>query len=61
MNTSSQTAQSSTAGISPDAVREALAGALEDDLALGWECANPALQIETWGREPVSVPFQALI
>lgn len=29
-----------------------------DDIALGWECANPALQIERWqqeagtGREP---------
>lgn len=23
----------------------------DDDIALGWECANPALQIEVWGTE----------
>ena len=23
----------------------------EDDVALGWECANPALQIERWGQD----------
>jgi hypothetical protein len=23
----------------------------DDDLALGCECANPALQIERWGQE----------
>jgi hypothetical protein len=23
----------------------------EDDVALGWECANPALQIEVWRLE----------
>ncbi len=22
-----------------------------DDVALGWECANPALQIACWGQE----------
>jgi hypothetical protein len=28
------------------------AGALpEDDVPLGWECANPALQIERWGMD----------
>ena len=23
----------------------------EDDIALGWECANPALQIDGWASE----------
>jgi len=23
----------------------------EDELILGWECANPALQIERWGQD----------
>ncbi len=23
----------------------------DDDIALGWECANPALQIEVWRAE----------
>ncbi len=23
----------------------------DDDYALGWECANPALQIERWGQD----------
>lgn len=30
----------------------------EEDLALGWECANPALQIEAWGREAAAQPLQ---
>jgi len=32
----------------------------EEDLALGLECANPALQIELWGRaehQLVTVPL----
>ncbi|WP_161799052.1 hypothetical protein [Caenimonas sp. SL110] len=23
----------------------------DDDCAIGWECANPALQIERWGQD----------
>ena len=23
----------------------------EDEVVLGWECANPALQIERWGQD----------
>lgn len=30
----------------------------EEDLALGCECANPALQIETWGAEGAAQPLQ---
>ena len=30
---------------------------LDDDIPLGCECANPALQIERWGQEsPASLP-----
>ena len=31
----------------------------DDDLALGCECANPALQIERWGQESAQ-PTQEL-
>lgn len=30
----------------------------EEDLALGCECANPALQIECWGAEGAAQPMQ---
>jgi hypothetical protein len=30
----------------------------EEDFAIGCECANPALQIETWGREATAQPLQ---
>jgi hypothetical protein len=30
----------------------------DDDFALGWECANPALQIECWGSEAAAQPLQ---
>lgn len=30
---------------------QALAWDFDDDLALGCECANPALQIERWDQE----------
>jgi hypothetical protein len=29
---------------------------VEDDLALGCECADPALQIERWGQEVLPFP-----
>lgn len=44
-------AQTSTPTRVPEGVREAMTPASDDDFALGWECANPALQIEVWGRE----------
>ena len=25
----------------------------DDDFALGWECANPALQFESWEPDPL--------
>ena len=30
----------------------------DDDIALGCECANPALQIERWGQEDSAQPIQ---
>jgi hypothetical protein len=29
----------------------AQAPAFDDEVPLGWECANPALQIERWGAD----------
>lgn len=34
--------------------------AWQDDMALGCECANPALQIEMWGHEASAQPLQTL-
>lgn len=59
MNASRQPAQSSTPRRVPEAVRDVHEVANEDDFALGWECANPALQIEVWGREAATQPLQA--
>ena len=38
----------------PSAMSSSLAdprAAASDDVALGWECADPALQIAMWGQE----------
>ncbi|MBA2673018.1 hypothetical protein [Ramlibacter sp.] len=40
---------------SPGAALHAAGFAEADDLALGWECANPALQIESWHQEAGAV------
>ena len=32
---------------------------IDDDVALGCECANPALQIERWGQEMQVFPLGA--
>ena len=29
---------------------------IDDDVALGCECADPALQIERWGQEAAQLP-----
>ena len=31
----------------------------EEEVILGWECANPALQIERWGQEHEAEGHQA--
>ncbi len=41
--------RASTSG--PDAGHDAARWVIDDDIALGCECANPALQIERWGDE----------
>jgi len=32
---------------------------MDDDVALGCECADPALQIERWGQEALQLPQQS--
>lgn len=51
MNASREAAQSATPQRMPEGVRQSMDAANEEEFALGWECANPALQIELWGRE----------
>jgi hypothetical protein len=31
-------------------------GVLDEEVPLGWECANPALQIERWGEDAATLP-----
>lgn len=59
MNSSRQAAQNAAPHRVPEGVREVQDAANEDDFALGWECANPALQIEVWGREAAAQPLQS--
>ena len=35
----------------PAAVVDAASRAFEDEYALGFECADPSLQIEAWGQQ----------
>lgn len=38
--------------IPPAAAATVFVGGVDDDeIPLGWECANPALQIECWGTD----------
>ena len=63
MNASSNTAQS-TASVFRKAAAEVMGEAVsplaDDDLAIGCECADPALQIELWGHEVFAPPLQRL-
>ncbi|MBG9387797.1 hypothetical protein [Caenimonas aquaedulcis] len=47
--------------VPPAALVQAAAGwfDIDDDVALGCECADPALQIERWGQEMQAFPLQA--
>jgi hypothetical protein len=58
MNASSSSTHSSTPARVQDAVLEPMRAVDEDDFAIGCECANPALQIESWGNEPVAQALQ---
>lgn len=31
-------------------------GGFDEEVPLGWECANPALQIERWQEDAATVP-----
>jgi hypothetical protein len=31
-------------------------GVLDEEVPLGWECANPALQIERWQEDAATLP-----
>ena len=31
-------------------------GVLDEEVPLGWECANPALQIERWREDAATLP-----
>ena len=44
---------------SAPAFADTAATATEEEVPLGWECANPTLQIERWGAEaPVAEPLR---
>ena len=58
MEVSSSTAQSATSSGGPGALPTGLLAPGDDDVAIGCECANPALQIESWGREDCAQPLQ---
>ena len=58
MSPPNNSAQSSTPARSAPMNVHAPFPANEEDLALGWECANPALQIEAWGAEAAAQPLQ---
>jgi hypothetical protein len=58
MNPASSSANSATRPLAPASVPYARGVFDEEDLALGWECANPALQIELWGSEAVAQPLE---
>jgi hypothetical protein len=60
MNASAQPAQSVTHARVPEGMREAIDALHDDDFALGCECADPALQIDMWGREAVAQQLQRL-
>ena len=58
MNPPGSPAHSSTPPQAARAAAQAAALADDEDLALGWECANPALQIDVWGTEASAQPLQ---
>ena len=60
MNALPRPANSSTPARIPGDVTVLKSVLDEEDLALGLECANPALQIELWGSEAAPQPLQQL-
>jgi hypothetical protein len=45
----------------PAAASVFLRAADEEEFPLGWECANPALQIECWGTDQAAGAAAALV
>ena len=43
-------------GLASNPLRDGPPATDEDEQALGWECANPALQIERWLHEMEAAP-----
>ena len=58
MNAAHNTAQHPTAADLQHGDEGAGAAHDDDDFDLGWECANPALQIEVWCLEATAQPLQ---
>jgi hypothetical protein len=48
--------QRSPAPLASNSLREASPATDEDEQALGWECANPVLQIERWLQDMEAAP-----
>ncbi len=46
-------------GIRPISDERLVLRPVDDDIALGCECANPALQIERWGQEAPVISGQS--
>ena len=58
MHPATPVVQSSAPLHAPGAVAAAAQPYDEDDVAIGWECAIPPLQIEVWRDEAVAHPLQ---
>ena len=58
MNASHHNAKPSASTRMPEGTQVPAASYDDEDLALGWECADPALQIEVWGLEATDQPLQ---
>jgi hypothetical protein len=58
MNPPAGPTNSSTPRNSSDPGRDAASPGGEEDFAIGCECANPALQIESWGEQAAAQPLQ---
>ena len=39
----------------PPSSSDGLPHEFDEDVPLGWECANPALQIDCWGEQPAKI------
>jgi len=45
----------------PPAANVLLRGGDDEEVPLGWECANPALQIECWSAEDAAASAAGLV